>query len=236
MGLTDNIAAFLMELLDESTGELEVQRQELAQRFGVVPSQINYVLASRFRPEQGYRIESRRGGGGYIRIYRVQDNNAGRIMHLVNAIGESLDAETASQHLNNLLAYDILKKYDMPLCDRVLITSAIANHDEGTGGAKDPVSAALILADKSDVRRNRVRNTDRDTFDIHDRVNYAVTGTTLKVDPEDKKISLNLQVDESICTMYEYFDIFLGRMMMCRGAAEMLGCQFRLSVNGSKVL
>ena len=73
-----------------------------------MPSQINYVLSSRFRPEQGYRIESRRGGGGYIRIYRVQDNNAGHIMHLVNAIGESLDAETATQHLNNLLAYDIL--------------------------------------------------------------------------------------------------------------------------------
>ena len=108
MGLTDNIAAFLMQMLDESTGELEVQRQELAQRFGVVPSQINYVLASRFRPEQGYRIESRRGGGGYIRIYRVQDNEAGRIMHLVNAVGNTLDAQTASQHLNNLLAYEIL--------------------------------------------------------------------------------------------------------------------------------
>lgn len=108
MGLTDNIASFLMQMLEESTGELEVQRQELAQRFGVVPSQINYVLASRFRPEQGYRIESRRGGGGYIRIYRVQDNDAGRIMHLVNAVGESLDAETASQHLKNLLAYEIL--------------------------------------------------------------------------------------------------------------------------------
>ncbi len=126
MGLTDNIAAFLMELLDESTGELEVQRQELAQRFGVVPSQINYVLASRFRPEQGYRIESRRGGGGYIRIYRVQDNDAGRIMHLVNAIGESLDAETASQHLKNLLAYDILTKEQCRLIAAALSDRALA--------------------------------------------------------------------------------------------------------------
>ncbi len=126
MGLTDNIAAFLMELLDESTGELEVQRQELAQRFGVVPSQINYVLASRFRPEQGYRIESRRGGGGYIRIYRVQDNDAGRIMHLVNAIGESLDAETASQHLKNLLAYDILTAEQCRLIAAALSDRALA--------------------------------------------------------------------------------------------------------------
>ncbi len=126
MGLTDTIAAFLMELLDESTGELEVQRQELAQRFGVVPSQINYVLASRFRPEQGYRIESRRGGGGYIRIYRVQDNDAGRIMHLVNAIDESLDAETASQHLNNLLAYDILTAEQCRLIAAALSDRALA--------------------------------------------------------------------------------------------------------------
>ena len=86
------------------------------------------------------------------------------------------------------------------------------------------------------VRRNRVRNTDISSFDIHDRVNYAVTGTSLKVDPVEKKIALNLQIDESICTMYEYFDIFLNRMLMCRGAAEMLGCQFRLTVNGGKVL
>jgi transcriptional regulator CtsR len=126
MGLTDNIAAFLMEMLEESTGELEVQRQELAQRFGVVPSQINYVLASRFRPEQGYRIESRRGGGGYIRIYRVQDDSAGRIMHLVNAIGESLDAETASQHLKNLLAYDILTGEQCRLMAAALSERALA--------------------------------------------------------------------------------------------------------------
>ena len=116
------------------------------------------------------------------------------------------------------------------------IISAIGNHDESTGGAKDPVSAALVLADKTDVRRNRVREKEREKFDIHDRVKFAVTGSSLKVDPEEPKISLNLQVDESICTMYEYFDIFLGRMMMCRGAAEMLGAKFRLTVNGGKVL
>ena len=98
------------------------------------------------------------------------------------------------------------------------------------------ISAALVLADKTDVRRDRVRAKEKEKFDIHDRVNYAVTGFSLKVDPQERKIALNLQIDESICTMYEYFDIFLGRMLMCRGAAEMLGCKFRLTVNGGKVL
>ena len=101
---------------------------------------------------------------------------------------------------------------------------------------EDNIFLPLVLADKTDVRRNRVREKEREKFDIHDRVNFAVTGSSLKVDPEEPKISLNLQVDESICTMYEYFDIFLGRMMMCRGAAEMLGAKFRLTVNGGKVL
>ena len=123
----------------------------------------------------------------------------------------------------------------MALEDRVVVMSAIGNHDENTGGPKDAVSAALILADKTDVRRDRVIQAPED-FDIHDRVNYAVTGTALKVDPVEKKISLNLQVDEKICTMYEYFDIFLGRMLMCRKAAEFLGAKFRLTVNGGKVL
>ena len=122
------------------------------------------------------------------------------------------------------------------LTDAITVVSAVSHHDESTGGAMDPVSAALILADKSDVRRNRVRTQEKAKFDIHDRVNYAVTGHNLKVDAEAKKISLNLQVDENICTMFEYFDIFLGRMMMCRSAAEMLGAKFRLTVNGGKVL
>ena len=156
---------------------------------------------------------------------------AGFMHDIGNAVNRTHHAE-----LGALLARDILKDYDLSLTDRITVFSAIGNHDESTGGAKDPVSAALVLADKSDVRRNRVRLKDNEKFDIHDRVNYAVTGSTLKVDPEAHKISLNLQIDENICTMYEYFDIFLGRMMMCRGAAEMLGAKFRLTVNGGKVL
>ena len=156
---------------------------------------------------------------------------AGFMHDIGNAINRTHHAE-----LGALLANDILKQTDMPMADRIAVIAAIGQHDESTGASMDPISAALILADKTDVRRNRVRTQDTASFDIHDRVNYAVTGSTLKVNVEDKIIALNLQVDERICTMYEYFDIFLNRMLMCRGAAEMLGCQFRLTVNGGKVL
>ena len=156
---------------------------------------------------------------------------AGFMHDIGNAVNRKHHADWGA-----MMARDILKKYDISLTDAITVISAIGHHDESTGGAMDPVSAALILADKSDVRRNRVRTQEKAKFDIHDRVNYAVTGHNLKVNAEEKKISLNLQIDENICTMYEYFDIFLGRMMMCRSAAEMLGTKFRLTVNGGKVL
>ncbi|MBQ8621784.1 MAG: HD domain-containing protein [Oscillospiraceae bacterium] len=167
--------------------------------------------------------------------YSDHEQELARIAGFMHDIGNAVNRKGHAEH-GAILAYQILKDTDLSLEDRVTIVSAIGNHDESTGGAKDPISAALILADKSDVRRNRVRTKDPSRFDIHDRVNYAVTGSSLKVDSAEKKISLNLQVDESICTMYEYFDIFLGRMMMCRSAAEMLGYKFRLTVNGGKVL
>ena len=135
-----------------------------------------------------------------------------------------------------ILANEILKKTDMSMKDRITVVSAIGHQDESTGGATDSVSAALIIADKTDVRRNRVREKAKENFDIHDRVNYAVTDAALKINTDKKVIALNLQIDTSICSMYEYFDIFLGRMMMCRGAAGILGATFKLTANGSKVL
>ena len=156
---------------------------------------------------------------------------AGFMHDIGNAVNRSRHAEYGA-----ILANEFLKGTDLSLEDRITIMSAIGNHDESIGGATDPVSAALIIAYKTDVRRNRVRDKDRAVFDIHDRVNYAVTEAKLKINKEKKLISLNLQIDESICTMYEYFDIFLGRMMMCRGAAEILNMKFRLTANGSKVL
>ena len=148
-----------------------------------------------------------------------------------NAVNRSHHAEYGA-----LLANDILKKTDLPLEDRVQIVSAIGLHDESTGGATDPISAALIIADKTDVRRSRVREKNKATFDKHDRVNYAVTDTKLKINVEKRVISLNLQIDPKICSMYEYFEIFLGRVMMCKRAAEVLEASFKLTVNGSKVL
>ena len=156
---------------------------------------------------------------------------AGYMHDIGNAVNRTRHAEYGA-----ILANDILKATDMPLEDRMTVISAIGNHDESTGGAKDAVSAAVIIADKTDVRRSRVSETDKTKFDIHDRVNYAVTKSELIVDVEKKTITLNLEVDEDICTMYEYFDIFLERMMMSKGAAQMLGAMFRLRVNGGKVL
>lgn len=167
--------------------------------------------------------------------YSEQEQELAKIAGVMHDIGNAVN-RTHHAETGAILANEILKETDMPLEDRVVVISAIGNHDESTGGAKDVVSAALILADKSDVRRNRVRNKEKGKFDVHDRVNYAVTGSNLKVDAEERKISLNLQIDTDMCSMYEYFDIFLGRMMMCRGAAEMLNAQFRLTVNGGKVL
>lgn len=164
-----------------------------------------------------------------------KEQELARIAGFMHDIGNTVNRKHHAEW-GALMARDILKRYDISLTDSITVVSAIGHHDESTGGAMDPVSAALILADKSDVRRNRVRTREKAKFDIHDRVNYAVTGHNLKVDAESNKISLNLQIDENICTMYEYFDIFLGRMMMCRSAAEMLGAKFRLTVNGGKVL
>lgn len=156
---------------------------------------------------------------------------AGFMHDIGNAINRHHHAEYGA-----LLANEILKETDLDLADRVRIVSAIANHDESDGVAADPVSAALIIADKTDVRRSRVREKDPILYDVHDRVNHAVTGTRLRCGREEKRITLYLTVDETICTMYEYFDIFLNRMTMCSHAARILDAQFSLKVNGQKVL
>ena len=168
---------------------------------------------------------------GYARHEIELAQTAGALHDIGNAINRKNHGEYGA-----LLANELLQKMGMSLEDRVIIVSAIGHHDESTGGAVDPVSAALILADKTDVRRNRVRTKEKASFDKHDRVNYAVTESKVHISKEEKSITLSLTVDEEICTMYEYFEIFLGRMMMCRGAAEMLGMTFKLRVNGSKVL
>ena len=167
--------------------------------------------------------------------YPEKDIELVKIAGFMHDIGNSVNRSHHAEY-GALLANDILKKTDLSLEDRVQIVSAIGLHDESTGGATDPISAALIIADKTDVRRSRVREKNKATFDKHDRVNYAVTDTKLKINVEKRVISLNLQIDPKICSMYEYFEIFLGRMMMCKRAAEVLEASFKLTVNGSKVL
>ncbi len=167
--------------------------------------------------------------------YPEHDIELAKIAGLMHDIGNMIN-RTHHAEYGALLANEMLKKTDMPLEDRITVVSAIGNHDESTGGPIDVVSAALIIADKTDVRRSRVRQKEKALFDIHDRVNYAVTESKLKITKDKSVIALNLQIDEKICSMYDYFEIFLERMMLCRKSAEILGTTFKLTVNGRKVL
>lgn len=135
-----------------------------------------------------------------------------------------------------VLAFRILDNLGMDADEIATIISAIGNHDESTAVPVNPVASALILADKSDVRRTRVRNTDFATFDIHDRVNYAATASDLSISEDKKKVTLNLTIDTEISPVISYFEIFLGRMMLCRKAAVALGMKFELIINNQKLL
>ena len=138
-------------------------------------------------------------------------------------------------HSGALMAHQILRDMKMDYEDIAVIINAIGMHDEKSGGAVDTVSAALILADKTDVRRDRVRNQNKAAFGKHDRVNYAVVSSSLDIQKEKKVIKLDLQLDENICSMMDYFEIFLQRMLMCRRAASVLGTTFKLNANGNKI-
>lgn len=135
-----------------------------------------------------------------------------------------------------VMAFRILDRMNFPPEEIAAIVTAIGNHDEGTGVPVNAVSAALFLADKSDVRRSRVRRTADIQEDIHDRVNYSVTASKLEIDPEGKQITLNLTVDTSVSSVMEYFEIFMKRMLLCRNAAERLGLTFHLVINEQSLL
>lgn len=167
--------------------------------------------------------------------YSEKEIELARIAGFMHDIGNAVNRHHHAEY-GALLANEILKEMDISIPDRVQIVSAIANHDESDGVAADPVSAALIIADKTDVRRSRVRAKDPILFDIHDRVNHAVTETRLRCGAEEKRITLYLTIDETICNMYEYFDIFLDRMTMCSHAARIFDSYFSLKVNGQRVL
>lgn len=135
-----------------------------------------------------------------------------------------------------LMAFRILDNEGMDPHDIARIISAIGNHDEGTGVPVNEIAAALIIGDKSDVRRSRVRNNDHSAFDIHDRVNYSVYSTELDLDNDSKKLTLRLEVDTAYGSVMDFFEIFHGRMIMCKNAAETLGISFGITINGQSVM
>lgn len=158
-----------------------------------------------------------------------------RMAGYLHDVGNAVN-RTDHAHSGAILVFQILKDMQMEASEIAAIVGAIGNHDEKTGTAFDPISAALVLADKTDVRRNRVRNKDMAKFDIHDRVNYAAISADLQIDVEKRTLHLDIQLDDTICSVLDYFEIFLDRMIMCRRAAEILDTRFKLTANGSKVL
>ena len=167
--------------------------------------------------------------------YSEREVELARIAGYMHDMGNCIN-RTDHAHTGAIMAMTILRDLGMDPAEIAVVITAIGNHDEKTGTAVDAVSAAVILADKTDVRRNRVRGRDRAKFDIHDRVNYAAISSVLHMDREKRQITLDIQLDDEICSVLDYFEIFLERMLMCRRAAEMLGCSFKLKANGGKVL
>lgn len=158
-----------------------------------------------------------------------------RIAGYMHDIGNVINRTDHSQS-GAVMAFRILDNMGVDPEEIALIISAIGNHDEGTGVPVSPLAAALILADKSDVRRNRVRNEDLSSFDIHDRVNYSVKKSELKINEAHTIIKLKLSVDTRLGSVMDYFEIFMQRMVLCRKAAEKLGLQFKLMINEQQLI
>lgn len=164
-----------------------------------------------------------------------RDAELAAIAGYIHDIGNVVNRK-GHHHSGAILAYYILDDMKMPPDEIFTVIAAIGNHDEQTGQPVSSVAAALILADKSDVHRTRVRNRNYSGFDIHDRVNYAAERSFLRVDAETKHIELELDIDPSISPVMDYFEIFLTRMLMCRRAAGFLECTFGLEINGKKLV
>ncbi len=156
---------------------------------------------------------------------------AGFLHDIGNVINRTDHAQSGA-----VMAFRLLDRLNMPASEICSIISAIGNHDEKTAQPIDAISAALIIADKTDVRRSRVRNTTLTSFDIHDRVNYAVTSAKLTVSEDKKSFVLELTIDTEISSVLEYFEIFMERMLLCKRAAQFFGLSFRIYMNGNTVL
>ena len=167
--------------------------------------------------------------------YSEREVELARIAGYLHDIGNLVNRVDHSQS-GALMAFRILDKIGMPADEIATVVTAIGNHDEGTGVAVNPVAAALIIADKCDVRRTRVRNSEPSTFDIHDRVNYSVERSSLSISENKRYAVLDLTIDHEISAVMDYFQIFIGRMQMSKLAAKSLGLEFSLIINGQKLL
>ena len=167
--------------------------------------------------------------------YSKREAELAQIAGYLHDIGNVINRVDHAQS-GAVMAFRILDKLGAEPEEIATIIAAIGNHDEKTAVAVNPVAAALILADKTDVRRSRVRNSDLATFDIHDRVNYAVEDSSTKISKDKKSIILNLKINTEISSVMDYFEIFLERMILCRKAAEMIGLHFKLNINDQPLI
>ena len=167
--------------------------------------------------------------------YDAHEVELARIAGFMHDIGNVVNRIDHAQS-GAMMAFRILDKMGMPPEDVATVITAIGNHDEQTAAAVNAVAAALIIADKTDVRRSRVRNRSTINFDIHDRVNYAAEKSDVILEPDSKTITLDLKINTEICAVMDYFEIFTGRMLLCRKAAEFLGLQFKLDIRDDTVV
>ena len=217
-------------------GLAELQAHEGVQTF--------ISLADRYLGELGYTEHGFRHAGLVAKISynvlhrlgfdeRMQELGAmaGYLHDMGNFVSRTMHSQTGAA-----ITYDILRDIGLPYGEVGVILGAIGNHEEQFGHPVNPAGAALIVADKSDVHRSRVRGKDPQLFDIHDRVNHAVEHSFLRVDSDARTLTPELTIDTELAGVMEYFEIFLSRMVMCRRAAEFLDCRFKIDINGSKLL
>jgi uncharacterized protein len=226
----------------ESTGQARIpllDRVRANERASAFIAAADEFLAAQGYTEHGFRHANLVGHIAFNVLTHLGHDHrtaelgavAGYLHDIGNVVSRANHGQTSA-----MFAYDFLTELDVPPRDIAQVLAAVGNHEEQYGDSVSLVSAAVILGDKSDVHRSRVRKDASIEMDIHDRVNYAVESSFLRVDPDAATLTLELLIDTSISQVLEYFEIFLERMIMCRRAARTLGCDFKITVNGVHIL
>ncbi|MFN2590021.1 MAG: phosphohydrolase [Actinomycetota bacterium] len=213
----------------------EIQQDKLISTF---ISSADRVMEGLGYTEHGFRHANLTGRIAFNVLTRLgfdeRASTLGCLGGYLHDVGNMVARDNHGQ-VGALLVYDALKE-QMRMSDLAEVMTAVGNHEEDEGAGAGSIAAAVILGDKSDVHRSRVRKAAQIDFDVHDRVNYAAEQSFLRVDSSARTITLELTIDTGISHVMEYFEIFLGRMIMCRRAAEQLDCQFKLMINGASLL